>query len=191
MAKLNGPDVPWHIASLYDLVLSRTNNRRVAQLRRHLLKGILGSVGTGCHFSVGIKIVNPERLHIGDRCRFANSTILGSTGGLSFGASCLIGFENVFLTRMHRYDRADVPVWEQGYSTAPITLGDDVWTGCRVTVLQGVTIGSHTIVGAGSVVTRDLPPGVIAAGVPARVIRKRLDGDRAGAFPAGPDSPDA
>lgn len=176
MATLHGPNLPWHVRSLYDLVLSRSNHRRVAQYRRRVLKGLLGSVGEGCDFSVGIKILNPERIHVGRGCRFANSTILGGTGGISFGESCLIGFENVFLTRSHRYDRLDVPIWDQGYSTAPISVGDDVWTGCRVTVLPGVTIGSHTVVGAGSVVTRDLPSGVIAAGVPARVVRTRVAG---------------
>lgn len=181
--------MPWHVRTLYDLVLSRTNQPRVAQYRRRVLRGVLGSLGEGCHFSVGMKFLNPERIHVADRCRFANSTILGGTGGISFGESCLIGFENIFLTRSHRYDRMDVPVWDQGYATAPISLGDDVWTGCRVIVLPGVTIGAHTIVGAGSIVTGDLPSGVIAAGVPARVVRERRQSDDADADADAPLPP--
>ncbi len=60
-------------------------------------------------------------------------------------------------------------------TSAPITLGDHVWLGANVTVLKGVTIGRDTVVAAGSVVTKSLPEGVLAAGVPAKVIRKLKD----------------
>jgi len=58
---------------------------------------------------------------------------------------------------------------------SPVVIGDDVWLGMNVTVLKGVEVGRQTVVGAGSIVTRSLPSGVIAAGQPAVVIRK-LDG---------------
>ena len=54
----------------------------------------------------------------------------------------------------------------------PITIGDRVWTGIRVTILGGVHVGSDVVIGAGSLVTKDIPSGSVAAGVPARVIRK-------------------
>jgi maltose O-acetyltransferase len=54
----------------------------------------------------------------------------------------------------------------------PIILGENVWLGARVVVLRGVTIGAHSVVAAGSVVTRDIPPRTLAAGVPARVVRE-------------------
>ena len=63
--------------------------------------------------------------------------------------------------------------WE---SAEPITIGDNVWLGGAVVVCPGVTIGRDTVVGAGSVVTRDLPPGVLAVGNPARVVRSIADG---------------
>jgi maltose O-acetyltransferase len=56
--------------------------------------------------------------------------------------------------------------------SAPIILEENVWLGARVIVLRGVTIGKGSVIGAGSVVTKDIPPGVLAAGSPARVIRK-------------------
>ena len=65
--------------------------------------------------------------------------------------------------------------WESG---APITLGDNVWLGGGVIVCPGVTIGSDTVVGAGAVVTRDLPAGVVALGAPARVHRRIGASDR-------------
>jgi maltose O-acetyltransferase len=66
-------------------------------------------------------------------------------------------------------------MWEWG---EPITLEDRVWLGGGVIVLPGVTIGADTVVGAGTVVTRDLPPGVVAVGNPARVLREVGPEDR-------------
>ena len=60
----------------------------------------------------------------------------------------------------------------------PITVGDSVWIGANVSVLPGVTIGSNTIIGAGSVVNKDIPDGVIACGNPCRVIRKITEADK-------------
>ena len=71
--------------------------------------------------------------------------------------------------RIRSTPRSAAPKWEAG---EPITIGDNVWLGGGVIVCPGVTIGAHTVVGAGSVVTRDLPEGVVAVGSPARVVRE-------------------
>lgn len=60
----------------------------------------------------------------------------------------------------------------------PITVGSDVWIGSNVSVLPGVSIGNNTIIGAGSVVNKNIPDGVIAAGIPCKVIRKITDEDK-------------
>jgi len=70
----------------------------------------------------------------------------------------------------------------------PIEIGREVWIGARVTVLKGVSIGDGSVIGAGSVVTSDIPPGVLAAGVPARVLRQ-LEADRTGDPAAEPVYP--
>jgi maltose O-acetyltransferase len=80
------------------------------------------------------------------------------------------------LTASHPIDPEPRGVgWEYG---EPITLADNVWLGGGVIVCPGVTIGQDTVVGAGAVVTRDLPAGVVAAGVPARVLREIGERDR-------------
>ena len=63
-------------------------------------------------------------------------------------------------------------------NSAPITLEEDVWIGANAVVCGGVTIGKGSVIGAGSVVTKNIPAGVVAAGVPCRVIRKITDADR-------------
>jgi len=69
-----------------------------------------------------------------------------------------------------------VPVLEQGRSSSGITLGDNVWLGTGTKVLDGVRIGRDVVVGAGAVVTDDLPDGAVAVGMPARVVRRREGG---------------
>lgn len=72
----------------------------------------------------------------------------------------------------HRFDSADIPIIDQGhYVSEPVVLKKGCWLGANVIVLPGVTIGENSVVGAGSLVTRSVPAGVLAAGNPAKVIR--------------------
>jgi acetyltransferase-like isoleucine patch superfamily enzyme len=76
----------------------------------------------------------------------------------------------------HRFADLAVPVRLQGLITAPVVIGNNVWLGSKVSVLRGVRIGDNAIIGAGAVVTHDIPANAIAAGVPARVLRYRVAG---------------
>ena len=73
----------------------------------------------------------------------------------------------------HNFDDITRPMRMQNISTAPVTVGNDVWLGYGVVVTKGVTIGDGCVIGANSVVTRDIPPYSVAVGAPARIIRKR------------------
>ena len=91
----------------------------------------------------------------------------------------MMGADVTIITRNHRTDRTDVPMMDQGFEPErPVVIGDDVWIGDRVTILPGVTVGDGCIIGAGAVVTHDLPPMSVAAGVPAKVIRFRSEGEK-------------
>ena len=95
---------------------------------------------------------------------------------VTFGDNVFIAPNCVFSTAGHAIDSAQR---NQGLEIAlPITVGDSVWIGANVSVLPGVTIGSNTIIGAGSVVNKDIPDGVIAAGNPCKVIRRITEEDR-------------
>ena len=72
----------------------------------------------------------------------------------------------------HNFDDSDKRIDEQGVSTSQVVIGDDVWIGANAVVLPGVTIGTHSIVAAGAVVTKDVPPHSLVAGVPAKIIKK-------------------
>ena len=94
---------------------------------------------------------------------------------IRIGAACQIATGVHIVTATHPVDPEPRRVgWE---SAEPITIGDNVWLGSGVVVCPGVTIGDDTVVGAGAVVARDLPPGVVALGVPARVQREIGEAD--------------
>lgn len=104
-----------------------------------------------------------------------NCTILDGAR-VKFGSNVFIAPGCVFSTAGHPLDTEQRNLGlEYAY---PITVGDNVWFGAHVTVLPGVTIGSDCVIGAGSIVTRDIPSGVIAVGNPCRVLRKITEADK-------------
>ena len=119
-------------------------------------------------------------LEVGDDSFVNNGTILSASTAIRIGRRVNIAPHCVLIDNdFHGTSERGAPP-----KMAPIVLEDDVWLGTRVTVLKGVTIGQGSVIASGSVVTRDIPPGVLAGGVPARVI-KRLDDPKKGG-PAGP-----
>lgn len=112
-----------------------------------------------------------DHVNVGFNCEvFSGSRVVVGRHGLFAAYSYLVGGG-------HEFERAQVPVLEQGRSSLGITLGENVWLGTGAKVLDGVRIGRDVVVGANAVVNTDLPDGVIAAGIPARVIRQREGGD--------------
>lgn len=92
--------------------------------------------------------------------------------GIVIEDDVLIGSGVHFYCSNHRFDDPDVPIIKQGHNNSrQITLKRGCWVGANVILLPGVTIGENAVVGAGSVVTKDVPPKVVAAGNPAKVIK--------------------
>jgi acetyltransferase-like isoleucine patch superfamily enzyme len=108
-------------------------------------------------------------LEIGERTLVNYGCSIAAIGRVSIGERCLIGPHCMIIdSAFHDVDpdhRLDPPTAE------PITIGNNVWLGARVIVLPGVTIGDDSVVGVGSIVTRDIPPRSLAVGAPARVVR--------------------
>jgi acetyltransferase-like isoleucine patch superfamily enzyme len=100
-------------------------------------------------------------------------SIIAGTGGVYIGNGVRIAGHAVIMSHNHNFDRVDIPIWQQGITCAPIHIEDDVWLGARVTVLPGVRIGTGAVIGAGAVVTEDIPARAIAVGIPARVVKYR------------------
>lgn len=95
-------------------------------------------------------------------------------GPLDIGDNVMMGPEVIIMTSSHNYENVTVPMNQQGASPKQkITICDDVWIGTRVIILPGVTIGKGSIIGAGAVVTKDVPEYAIVGGVPAKIIKYR------------------
>jgi acetyltransferase-like isoleucine patch superfamily enzyme len=109
-------------------------------------------IGEGCFLNVGTMIAAHGEVVIGDHVMFANGCFVSDAS--------------------HRFDDPSLPVPWQGFTTkGPTRIGSNCWLGVNCVVTSGVTVGERCVIGANSVVTSDLPPRVIAAGVPARVVR--------------------
>lgn len=122
-----------------------------------------------------VQIDKPANLRMGSNVSVNRHTTINATGGVSIGDDVLIGPYVLLQSQDHRFEDPDVAFNRQGYERRAITIGDNVWIAARVTVLPGVHIGKDVVIGAGSVVTRDIPDGSLAVGAPARVIRSIRD----------------
>ena len=95
-------------------------------------------------------------------------------GEVTIGSDVMMGTNCIIYSRNHAFARLDIPMWQQGFSNSkPVIIGNDVWIGGRVTILPGVNIGNGAIIGAASVVTKDVPSYAIVGGNPARIIKYR------------------
>jgi acetyltransferase-like isoleucine patch superfamily enzyme len=115
------------------------------------------------------------RIELGESVNLGLSCVLLSESEVRVGDNCIFAAHCYLVAGgNHDFSRVDVPIIQQpSLSRGGIRIEPNVWLGARVTVLDGVTIGHDSVVGAGAVVTRDLPPYSVAVGVPARVARMR------------------
>jgi maltose O-acetyltransferase len=134
-----------------------------------LLRELLGGVGDGVVIRPTFRCDYGAHITVGAGTFVNYDCVMLDVAPITIGASCQIATCVQLLTATHPVDPGPRRAgWESG---APIVLGDNVWLGGGVIVCPGVTIGDDTVVGAGAVVTRDLPSGAVAVGNPARVQR--------------------
>ena len=143
--------------------------------RPGLLAQLLGEVGEDVIVQPPLRCDYGRHVRIGSQTFVNYDCVLLDVADITIGERCQIAPRVQLLTATHPIDPvARRAGWELG---KPITLGENVWLGGGVIVCPGVTVGDDTVVGAGAVVTRDLPGGVVAVGNPARVQRAISDHD--------------
>ncbi|NGO48122.1 acyltransferase [Streptomyces ureilyticus] len=174
---------PWVFAD------EATEEQRAAQRKRQEAIGGECEIGERCYVADSAAVFT-DRLWLGDDSYIAAHAYV--TGELTTGADCTlnpfsvvrgtvtlgngvrIGAHTSLLGFNHGM-APDRPVFQQPHTSRGITVGDDVWIGSHVVVVDGVTIGDHCVIGAGAVVTKDLADWTVAAGNPARPLRDRRD----------------
>jgi maltose O-acetyltransferase len=172
-------DLARNVSALYNQTTEDQKERR-----QEILKGLLGSMGEGVEIFPSVQFDYGCNTYIGDNCYFNFNCTFLDCAEIRIGNNAFIGPNVSFLTPIHPLlaRERNVQVDENGQNymmeyCKPITVEDNVWFGGGVTVTPGVTIGHDSVIGAGSVVTKDIPPGVIAAGLPCRVIREITEQD--------------
>jgi acetyltransferase-like isoleucine patch superfamily enzyme len=139
-------------------------------------------IGKWVHMGDGNAIRCHEgNLRIGDKCVFGKDNTVNCYLDIEFGAAALVADWVYICDFDHVISDVHVPIKDQGIVKSPVRIGPDVWIGAKASVLRGVTIGRGSVLAAHTVVTRDVPPYRVVAGVPGRVVRDRLAAYEAGA----------
>jgi acetyltransferase-like isoleucine patch superfamily enzyme len=156
------------------LYLSRQVKKRQRQSdpRLRLAKTAVMDLNVNVHCDEEGSIVIGEHSFINMFC-----TLNAIRSTITIGNDVLIGPYVILHTTHHQFDRLDQPIRAQGYYGAPITIEDDVYIGANCTILGGVRIGAHSVIGAHSLVNQDIPPYSVAYGVPCHVHRSRKSGE--------------
>lgn len=136
--------------------------------RRELQEDLFGAGGAGATVTPPFFCDYGTQIELGEGVFFNFNCVLLDVCRIRIGAHTLVGPAVQIYTPLHPLDARERRTLEYG---RPVDIGEDVWIGGGAIVLPGVRIGDRTVVGAGSVVTRDLPADVVAAGNPCRVIR--------------------
>lgn len=134
-------------------------------------------IGENCDIHSFTEIrASGAKIRIGDNCSLNNFGMIVAKGDITIGNSVRIGPHSLIISGNHVFENPDITVLEQGVEGKGIIIEDDVWVGGGVKILDGVKIGRGSVIGAGAVVTKDIPEYSVAAGVPAKVIKKRESG---------------
>jgi maltose O-acetyltransferase len=169
-----------------ELVKDRTRARDLCQLlnnsgeaeqdkRRTILTELFGRGGDSVWMQPPFFCDYGFNIELGERVFFNFNCVVLDVCSVKIGAFTLFGPAVQILTAMHPWNAAERRKEEFG---KPVDIGADVWVGGGAIILPGVRIGSRAVIGAGSVVTRDIPDGMFAAGNPCRVVREITDDDR-------------
>lgn len=145
----------------------------IAYLRALFWKIFMKHVGEKVVILDHCMITSPQSISLGDNTFIGKFVSLNGKGSLTIGSNVLIGSFTQILTTSHNYNSRERNINAQGYLYKPIIIEDDVWIGTHVTILPGVTIAKGAVIGANSLVTKNVKPYCVMGGVPAKYIKMR------------------
>jgi len=157
------------IMRIVKIIMSRIQHK----IRKSFLRNSCFSIGENLVVYDGIRVHCPEHLSIGNNVAINNDVWINAAGKVRIGNYVLIGPRVIIHSANHKYNDPNIPIQKQGHIFKKVIIEDDAWIGGRAIILPGVKIGKGAVVAAGSVVTKDVPPYSVVAGVPARRIKDR------------------
>ncbi len=122
---------------------------------------------------VTMSTTSEGRVRIGNGVHIGEGSLVFSGVGINIMDNVIIGPRNIIVDLDHRFQNLALPINQQGMVGKEINIEEDVWIASQCVIIKGVTIGKGSVIGAGSIVNKNIPPYSIAAGVPARVVKKR------------------
>lgn len=149
-----------------------TSGRTGLAVRYICLSVLVESCGDNVAIYPGAWLLAPTGMTFGHNVSIHPMCYLDGSGRVEVGNNVSIAHGATIMSTTHSFD-GDAFIRDQPVESRPTVIEDDVWIGAKATVVAGVRIGSGSVIGAGAVITKDVAPGSVAVGVPARVIRSR------------------
>lgn len=144
-------------------------------IRYVFFKSLVKSCGKNVAIHPGVYFFNLETLVVGDNVTFHPMCYVDSVGGMMIGNDVSIAHGTTILTSSHNYARADIAISDQGLNYEETVIENNVWIGAKVTILAGVRIKSGSIVGANSLVNKNIERNAVVGGIPAKIIKMRCN----------------
>lgn len=142
-------------------------------IRYCLVKNLAKKCGEDVLIFPGVFLTYLEQMVLGSNISIHEGANIGAGGGLSIGNDVMISQGTSILTQEHDYIQTEIPMRNAKLIPRSVHIGNDVWIGAHSIITAGVSVADGSVIGAGSVVTKDIPPYAVAYGVPARVAKYR------------------
>ena len=140
-------------------------------VRYAIVKGKALNCGNNVSIHPGVTIRSLKNMSFGNNVSIQPGCFIDATGGVIIGNDVSIAQGSSIFSFDHTWLDPDLPIKDNPLAFETVTIGNDVWMGCKTTVLAGVNIPGRNVVAAGAVVTKDMPPNCIVAGIPAKPIK--------------------
>lgn len=145
----------------------------IAELRANFWKLFVHKMGNKVYIMSHCMFTHPSGISFGNRVIVGHFSSIAGHGGVIIGNDVLIGAFCSILSVTHKYQDRTQLIMSQGDEVGKIIIGNDVWIGVHVTIMPNITIGEGSVIGANSVITRDVKPYSVVGGVPAKFIKSR------------------
>ncbi len=143
-------------------------------LRKWFLPLFFKSCGKNVQVRPRVHFESIEKIRLGNNVSFNYNCFINAYGNLTIGDNCLFGPGLTIITSNHNFKGTE-NIRNLGHTKKPVKIGNNVWVAANVTILPGVTIGDNVIIGAGSIVTKDIPSNKVVVGNPAKIIKDNLN----------------